>query len=82
MSKFEPHWEVLPPEQREIWPLLAASFEVGLVLYGARQWRLDWGTGLLSILIFLQRNLSTARGLRVAFHFSADRESFRIDQIP
>jgi hypothetical protein len=34
MSKFEPHWEVLPPEQREIWPLLAASFEVGLVLYG------------------------------------------------
>ena len=34
MNSFEPHWEILPPEQREIWPQLAASFEMGLVLYG------------------------------------------------
>jgi hypothetical protein len=34
MSSFEPHWEVLPAAQREIWPLLAASVDLGLVLYG------------------------------------------------
>jgi len=34
VSKFEPHWEALPPEQREIWPQFAACFEMGLVLYG------------------------------------------------
>jgi hypothetical protein len=34
MNKFEPHWEVLPPEQREIWPQLAATLEMGFVLYG------------------------------------------------
>jgi hypothetical protein len=34
MSRFEPHWEVLPAAQREIWPLLAASVDLGLVLYG------------------------------------------------
>lgn len=34
MNNFEPHWEVLPPEQREIWPQLVASFSMGFVLYG------------------------------------------------
>jgi hypothetical protein len=34
MSRFEPHWEVLPTAQREIWPQLAASVDLGLVLYG------------------------------------------------
>ena len=34
MSAFEPHWEALPPEQREIWPQLRASLKMGLVLYG------------------------------------------------
>jgi hypothetical protein len=34
MNKFTPHWEILPPEQREIWPQLAASFDMGFVLYG------------------------------------------------
>jgi hypothetical protein len=34
MSRFEPHWEVLPAEQKEIWPFLAPSVDLGLVLYG------------------------------------------------
>jgi hypothetical protein len=34
MNRFEPHWEVLPAPQREIWPQLAASVNLGLVLYG------------------------------------------------
>lgn len=34
MSRFEPHWEVLPAAQRELWPLLAASVDLRLVLYG------------------------------------------------
>jgi hypothetical protein len=34
MSRFEPHWEVLPAAQREFWPLLAGSVDLGLVLYG------------------------------------------------
>jgi hypothetical protein len=34
MSRFEPHWEALPPAQREIWPLLAGSVKLGFVLYG------------------------------------------------
>jgi hypothetical protein len=34
MTQFEPHWEALPPAQQEIWPLLAGSTELGLVLYG------------------------------------------------
>jgi hypothetical protein len=34
VSRFEPHWEVLPPAQRDIWPGLAPSVKMGLVLYG------------------------------------------------
>jgi len=34
MTSFEPHWEALPPAQREIWPHLAAGCQLGLVLYG------------------------------------------------
>jgi len=34
VSGFEPHWEVLPQAQREIWPLLAPSVSLGFVLYG------------------------------------------------
>jgi hypothetical protein len=34
VSRFEPHWEVLPAAQRELWPLLAASVDLRLVLYG------------------------------------------------
>jgi len=34
VSAFEPHWEALPAAQREIWPLLAGSADLGLVLYG------------------------------------------------
>jgi hypothetical protein len=34
VSRFEPHWEVLPAAQREFWPSLAGSFDLGLVLYG------------------------------------------------
>lgn len=34
MSTFQPHWEILPSTQRELWPLLKATAEMGLVLYG------------------------------------------------
>jgi len=34
MSTFDPHWEALPPAQRELWPQLAPSVELGFVLYG------------------------------------------------
>ena len=34
MNVFDPHREVLPPAQIEIWPHLAPSVEIGLVLYG------------------------------------------------
>ncbi|MGD0731746.1 MAG: nucleotidyl transferase AbiEii/AbiGii toxin family protein [Terracidiphilus sp.] len=34
MSDFEPHWDALPPAQRELWPQLDASVNLGLVLYG------------------------------------------------
>jgi Nucleotidyl transferase AbiEii toxin, Type IV TA system len=34
MMRFEPHLEVLPPAQQEIWSLLAGSVELGFVLYG------------------------------------------------
>ncbi len=34
MSGFDPHWEVLPPAQRELWPSFAPSIPMDLVLYG------------------------------------------------
>jgi hypothetical protein len=34
LNTFEPHFDALPPPQRELWPQLAASVELGLVLYG------------------------------------------------
>jgi hypothetical protein len=34
VSAFEPHLSILPPEQREVWPLLAPAASLGLVLYG------------------------------------------------
>jgi hypothetical protein len=34
VNLFEPRWEVLPRAQRELWPLLAPSVHLGLVLYG------------------------------------------------
>src|SRR5579859_1013774 len=34
MSLFSPRMDILPPAQREIWPLLRPGVELGLVLYG------------------------------------------------
>jgi hypothetical protein len=34
VSGFKLLWNVLPPAQRELWPLLAPSVRLGLVLYG------------------------------------------------
>jgi hypothetical protein len=34
VSVFEPHWEALPPAQRELWGQLGASADLGFVLYG------------------------------------------------
>jgi hypothetical protein len=34
VNNFKPHWEVLPTEQLEIWPQLAASIKMGFVMYG------------------------------------------------
>lgn len=34
MIRFEPHLEVLPQAQREVWLLLAPTAKMGLVLYG------------------------------------------------
>ena len=31
---FQPHLEILPPEQRRLWPQLRRAPELGLVLYG------------------------------------------------
>jgi hypothetical protein len=33
-KSFKPHKEILPPRQRELWPLLADAKELGFVLYG------------------------------------------------
>lgn len=34
IPKFSPHWEVLPPEQKQLWPRLAPAGKLGFVLYG------------------------------------------------
>lgn len=34
MSRFDPHWDVLPSAQRALWPQLRASTNLGFVLYG------------------------------------------------
>lgn len=34
MSGFEAHWEVLPLAQRELWPQLPGTTDLGFVLYG------------------------------------------------
>jgi len=34
MNRFSPHMEILPPIQRKLWPELAKTPELGLVLYG------------------------------------------------
>ncbi len=34
MSALEPRWDVLPAAQRALWPALAPSVQLGLVLYG------------------------------------------------
>lgn len=34
MTGFKPHLKVLPQPQREIWPFLASTVKLGLVLYG------------------------------------------------
>jgi hypothetical protein len=34
VSSFRPHLEVLPPEQKAIWPQLGPAVNLGLVLYG------------------------------------------------
>jgi Nucleotidyl transferase AbiEii toxin, Type IV TA system len=34
VSAFDPHWGALPAAQRELWPHLAPSVKMGLVLYG------------------------------------------------
>lgn len=34
MNWFQPHFDILPAAQREIWPLLAPTAELGFALYG------------------------------------------------
>ena len=71
MSEFKPHWEVLPPAQRAIWPRLAATVELGLVLYGgtAAALRLGHRTSL-DFDFFTERPLDRT-GLKKRFPFFA-----------
>lgn len=43
IRKFSPHLEVLPPEQKQLWPELRAAGQLGLVLYGGTAIALQLG---------------------------------------
>jgi hypothetical protein len=69
MSAFEPHWEALPPAQREIWPQLAGSVGLGLVLYGGTAVALRLGhRSSVDFDFFTERPLDR-EALRRAFEF-------------
>lgn len=71
MREFQPHWEVLPPAQRAIWPQLAATTDLGLVLYGgtATALRLGHRTSL-DFDFFTEKALDRSK-LRGGFPFLA-----------
>lgn len=43
ISKFSPHLEVLPPEQKQLWPEMSAARRLGFVLYGGTAIALQLG---------------------------------------
>ena len=43
INTFSPHMEVLPPEQKQLWPQLASAPRLGLVLYGGTSIALQLG---------------------------------------
>lgn len=69
MSAFEPHWEALPPAQREFWPELAASVKLGLVLYGGTAIALRLGHRTSIDFDFFTEKPLDREGLRKDFVF-------------
>jgi hypothetical protein len=74
MSAFEPHWEALPPSQREIWPQLAGSVGLGLVLYGGTAVALRLGHRSSVDFDFFTEKPLDRETLRRAFEFVARSE--------
>lgn len=69
MNRFEPHFEVLPQEQREIWPQLGASVEMGLVLYGGTAVALRLGHRTSVDFDFFTERTLDRKGLQSGFPF-------------
>jgi hypothetical protein len=69
VNRFALHWEVLPPEQREIWPQLAASFDMGLVLYGGTAVALRLGHRTSVDFDFFTEKPLDRKGLECGFPF-------------
>ncbi len=69
MSEFQPHWHVLPPSQRELWPSLAPSVSLGLVLYGGTAAALRLGHRTSVDFDFFTERPLDAEDLRQRFSF-------------
>lgn len=72
MSRFEPHFEVLPPAQREVWPQLAPGVGSGLVLYGGTAIALRLGHRTSVDFDFFTNNPLDQQGLEQEFHFLSE----------
>lgn len=74
MTLLEPRWEILPPAQREIWPQLAASVNLGLVLYGGTAVALRLGHRTSVDFDFFTEKLLNRAELSSQFQFLAQSE--------
>jgi hypothetical protein len=71
MTGFKVHWEVLPSSQREIWPSLAASVDLGMVLYGGTAAALRLGHRTSIDFDFFTEKRLDRDGMRDGFAFLA-----------
>jgi hypothetical protein len=71
-GRFKPRLDVLPPEQRRLWPLLQAASHLGFVLYGGTAIALRLGHGVsVDFDFFVSQPLEEAR-VRAALPFMAN----------
>jgi Nucleotidyl transferase AbiEii toxin, Type IV TA system len=69
VTAFDPHWGALPAAQRELWPHLAPSVKMGLVLYGGTASALRLGHRTSIDFDFFTERPIDPRELESAFDF-------------
>jgi Nucleotidyl transferase AbiEii toxin, Type IV TA system len=79
-GQFNPHLDVLPPAQRELWPQLVSAAELGFVLYGGTAVALHFGHRTSIDFDFFKTEPLDKDKIATAFAFMGQARTVQEDQ--